>query len=116
MRNIKRWTICAFLFFICFLILRFLNGKKSVEGYGGHGSMGHGSMGHGSMGHGSMGHGSMGHGGHRGYGRRGGYYRGWGGYGGGDLNITPLYIYDDYDYYYPQPYWYRYIPFYNYYY
>ena len=31
MNNIKRWSICAFLFFICFLIIRFLDGKN--EGF-----------------------------------------------------------------------------------
>ena len=33
--NIKRWLICAFLFFICFLILRWLsNTNHIIEGYG----------------------------------------------------------------------------------
>ncbi len=43
----------------------------------------------------------------RGYGR--GYYGGWG-YRG---NVNPIYIYDE-DYY-QYPYWYRYVPFINYY-
>jgi hypothetical protein len=33
MYNIKRWLICAFLFLICFLILRFLNSNTTKEGY-----------------------------------------------------------------------------------
>ena len=42
--NIKRWLLCAFLFLICFLILRWLNNTKIMEGYeeGGHGGRGHG--------------------------------------------------------------------------
>jgi hypothetical protein len=114
MRNIKRWAICAILFLICFLILRYLNGQTIIEGHGGGG--GHGG-GHGGRG-GHGGHGGRGYGGHggRGYGGHGGYgYGGWGGYGGGALAVNPLYIYDDYDDY-ATPYWYRYIPFYSYYY
>ena len=33
MSNIKRWIICAFLFIICILILKFLNSKTMKEGY-----------------------------------------------------------------------------------
>jgi len=104
MTNTKRWLICAFLFIICFIILQFLNSKKPiVEGHGGGGG--------GGGGHGGGGFSRGGHGG--GFGRggfgRGGFGRSWGGYygnyGGGAVNVNPLYyIYDDDDYY---PYWYR---------
>jgi hypothetical protein len=33
--NIKRWLLCAFLFLICFLFLRWLNNKSIIEGNGG---------------------------------------------------------------------------------
>jgi hypothetical protein len=33
--NIKRWVLCAFLFIICFLFLRWLNDGKNIEGYSG---------------------------------------------------------------------------------
>jgi hypothetical protein len=87
--NIKRWLLCAFLFLICFLILRWLNNAKIIEGYGCHGGC-HCRGCHCRGGHGHRG------GGH--YGVHGGYYNGGGAY-------SPIYIYDD------QPYWYRYIPF-----
>ena len=54
------------------------------------------------------------YGGHRGGIRRGGYYGGTSYYGGGALAVNPIYIYDDTDYY-QYPYWYKYIPFLNYY-
>lgn len=104
MNNLKRWSICAVLFFICFLILRSLGSNKPImEGFG-HGGFGHGRMGHG------------------GFGRGGGYGRGIGrgyngyGYGGGYLDASPLYIYNDsdynydYDYDFRPPYLRRYIP------
>ena len=31
--NIKRWMLCAFLFFICFLFLRWLNNGKKMESF-----------------------------------------------------------------------------------
>jgi len=35
MNNLKRWSICAVLFFICFLILRSLGSNKPImEGFG----------------------------------------------------------------------------------
>jgi hypothetical protein len=41
MDNLKRWSICAVLFFICFLILRSLGSNKPImEGFGR--GMGHG--------------------------------------------------------------------------
>ena len=42
MTNMKRWLICAFLFLICYIIVINLDGKKLVEGLGGHGRGGHG--------------------------------------------------------------------------
>ena len=30
MNNIKRWTLCAFLFLICFIILYFLGSNKPI--------------------------------------------------------------------------------------
>ena len=83
MDNLKRWSVCAVLFFICFLILRSLGSNKPImEGFG-RGGMGHG------------------------------YGRGIG-YGGGYLDASPLYIYnndynyDNYDF--RPPYLRRYIP------
>jgi len=118
--NIKRWLVCGFLFIICFLFLRWLNKSSVVEGHGGGGG-GHGGVGggHGGGGHGGGGHGGGYYGGHGG-GHRGGYYGGhrggyYGGqgyyYGGAAAVASPLYIYEE-DYY-PEPYWYRYIPFFN---
>ena len=104
--NLKRWALCAFLLLICYLVIRVLDGQKILEAYGG----GHGGGGRGG-GHGGGGRGGGGrYGGHRGGHGGFGYGRGWG-YGGGALAVNPVYIYDDYE-----PYWYRYIPFYNYYY
>ena len=85
--NIKRWLLCAFLFLICFLILRWLNNKNIIEGHGGGG--GHG-----------IGH----YGGGRGYG-----YGGSSGYNYGGPYMSPLYVYQE-----EQPYWYRYVPFFGY--
>jgi len=109
--GVKKLVCCAFLFFLCFLLLRFLSSSQTVEALGGRG--------------GGRGRGGIGHGGGRGYyggiGHRGGlgrgYYGGGRGYygGGGYYGATPVYIYDDYDYY-RSPYWYRYIPFMNYFY
>jgi len=111
MMGVKKLVCCAFLFFLCFLLLRFLSSSQTVEALGGRG--------------GGRGRGGIGHGGGRGYyggiGHRGGlgrgYYGGGRGYygGGGYYGATPVYIYDDYDYY-RSPYWYRYIPFMNYFY
>ena len=102
----KRCIIFFVLILVGFFIFRYFN-KSIIEGHGG-GGRGGGRGGDRGGGRG-FGRGGYGHGG---YGRGGRYY---GGYGGGTLSVNPLYIYDDYDYY-PTPYWYRYIPFYNYYY
>ena len=109
--GVKKLVFCALAFFLCFLLLRFLSSSQTVEALGGRG--------------GGRGRGGIGHGGGRGYyggmGHRGGlgrgYYGGGRGYygGGGYYGATPVYIYDDYDYY-RSPYWYRYIPFMNYFY
>ena len=96
--GVKKLVCCAIVFFLCFLLLRFLISPQTIEALGGRG--GRGGIGRGGIGH-------------RGY-----YGRGWGGrgyYGGGYYGATPVYIYDNYDYY-QSPYWYRYIPFMNYFY
>ena len=110
MMGVKKLVCCAFLFFLCFLLLRFLSSSQNVEALGGRG----GGRGRGGIGRG-MGRGGIGHRGYHGLGR--GYYGGGRGYygGGGYYGATPVYIYDDYDYY-RSPYWYRYIPFMSYFY
>lgn len=115
MSGVKKLVCCAFVFFLCFLLLRFLSSSQNIEALGGRG----GGRGRGGIGRG-MGRGGHGYyGGHRGYygGMGRGYYGGGRGYygGGGYYGATPVYIYDNYDYY-QSPYWYRYIPFMNYFY
>ena len=102
--GVKKLVCCAFVFFLCFLLLRFLSSSQTVEALGGRG--GRGGIGR---------RGGIGHRGYHGLGR--GYYGGGRGYygGGGYYGATPVYIYDNYDYY-QSPYWYRYIPFMNYFY
>ena len=95
--GVKKLVCCAFVFFLCFFLLRFLSSSQTVEALGGRG--GRGGIGR---------RGGIGHRGYYGGGR--GYYGGGGYYG-----ATPVYIYDNYDYY-RSPYWYRYIPFMNYFY
>ena len=104
MSDVKKLVCCAFVFFLCFLLLRFLSSSQTVEALGGRG--GRGGIGR---------RGGIGHRGYHGLGR--GYYGGGRGYygGGGYYGATPVYIYDNYDYY-RSPYWYRYIPFMNYFY
>jgi hypothetical protein len=90
MSNIKRWTICAFLFFICFLILRQLDVKS--EGY----------------------RNGCGCGGYKGN-KKMSIPRYYGGY----TNGHPFYYYSDsdyIDYYFPESEWYIYKPFSTYYY
>lgn len=110
MSGVKKLVCCAFVFFLCFLLLRFLISPQTIEALGGRG------------GRGGIGRGGIGHRGY--YGRGRGYYglgRGYHGLGrgyyggGGYYGATPVYIYDNYDYY-QSPYWYRYIPFMNYFY
>ena len=83
--SVKKWITCAFLFFVCYLIIMYLD--KTIENFRGGGGRGYGGMGRG----------------------RGGIGRGYyGGYG-----YNPVYIYDDSNYRYSYPYWYSYIPFFN---
>jgi len=110
--DIKRILLCAFLFYICYLIVTYLDNKTEGFGRGGGGGGRGGGRG-GGIGRG----GGVGRGGH--YGGRGGYYGGrgryYGGYYGGGPSY-PIVINDDYypSYLYPS-YWYRYIPFIGYY-
>jgi hypothetical protein len=92
----------AFLLLGISLTIYLLSNATTVEEYGGGRGRGRG------RGYYGRGRGYYGGGG---YGRGRGYYRGVGGlgYGRGDV-----YIYDDEDYY-QYPYWYKYIPFLNYY-
>ena len=107
MMGVKKLVCCALAFFLCFLLLRFLTSSQTVEALGGRGG-GRGGRG-GGIGHQGYHRGGMGRGYYgRGLGR--GYYGGGGYYG-----ASPVYIYDNYDYY-QSPYWYRYIPFMNYFY
>ena len=88
----KRILVCAVLLFILYLVIRWLDGKPLLEGYGGHGFGGHG------FGRGGFYGGFGGHGFGRG---RGGYYGGLGrGYYGGNgyYGMNPVYVYSD-DYY-----------------
>ena len=82
---VKKWIVCAILFYICYLILNYLS--KPVESFGRRGRGGIGGFGRGL---------------------RGGYYGGRGGYYGGVS--YPVVVTQDY---YPS-YWYRYIPFFGY--
>ena len=92
MSNIKRWTLCAFLFLVCFLILKMLNVK--TEGYRGGGRGYYG----------------------RGRGRGYGIPRYYGGYS--SIGFPMYYYSDSYynDYYFPESQWYIYKPFSTYYY
>ena len=99
--NAKRIVTCAFLFFICYLILSYLNNKIESFGGGGHGGRGRGGGYYG---------GRTGHYGGRGgyYGGRGGYYGSRGGYYGGNVypvvvDEYPSYLYPSYLY---PNYWY----------
>jgi len=114
----------CYAFFLLGIVLSiyFLSKNVTIEANRGRGGRGHGG-GIGGFGHrggiGGFGHSGGYYGGRGGYyGGRGGYYGGRGGYYGGSgvaLDINPLYIYDDDKDYYQYPYWYRYIPFFNYY-
>ena len=89
--SVKKWIGCAILFYICYLIVIYLD--KHVENFGGRG---------------------------RGFGRgfgRGGYYGGRGGYYGGRGAISyPVVVNQDYypSYWWSPSYWYRYVPFFGY--
>lgn len=104
MSGVKKLACCAFLFFLCFLLLRFLSNTPTIEALRGRGGIWHRGVGCGWRGCG----GGLGRGYH---GLGPGYYGGGRGYYG----RRPVYIYDNYDYY-PPHYWHRYIPFMNYFY
>jgi hypothetical protein len=85
----KKWVICAFLFFICYLIIMYLD--RAIEGFRGGGRGG-------GIGRGGIGRG-LGYYGGRGYVYGPGY-----GYGGYYSSASYPIIVDDY--YYPN-YWYH---------
>ena len=96
--NAKRIFICAFLFFVCYVILNYLSNE--TEAFGGHGGGGRGRGGGRGIGRG------IGRGGY--YGGRGGYYGGRRGYYGGNVypvvvDEYPSYLYPSYLY---PNYWY----------
>ena len=87
---VKKWIACAVLFYICYLIVKYL--EKNVESFGGRGG---GRGGH----YGGRGGHYGGRGGY--YGGRGGYYGGRGGYYGGGVSY-PVVVTEDY---YPSYWW-----------
>ena len=97
---VKKWIACAVLFYICYLIVKYL--EKNVESFGGGRGGGRGRGGH-----------YGGRGGH--YGGRGGYYGGRGGYYGGGGSY-PVVVTEDYypSYWWYPSYWYRYAPIFGY--
>ena len=105
MSIIQKCLCCAFLLLLGFIIINYASCKTTIESYGGGRGGGRGGIGRGGWG---------GRGGYYG----GGYYGGgYGrGYGRGYYGGHPVYIYNDSNYDYSYPYWYRYIPFLNYYY
>jgi hypothetical protein len=100
--SVKKWTTCAFLFFVCYLIIVYLD--KAIEGFRGGGG-GRGGFGRGGFGRGGIGRGGIG----RGYGYGPGYY---GGYYGGLSYPVPVVVNDYPSYWYPYflypSYWSRY--------
>ena len=103
---VKKWIACAVLFYICYLIVKYL--EKNVESFGGRG----GGRGRGGYYGGRGGYyGGRGRGGYYG-GGRGGYYGGY--YGGG--GSYPVVVTQDYypSYWWYPNYWYRYVPFFGY--
>jgi uncharacterized membrane protein len=92
----EKCLVCAFLLLLGLIMFNYASFKTIIESYGGGRGGGRGRGG---------GIGRRGYGGHRYGGYGGGYY---GGYG-----YNPVYIYNDSDYGYSYPYWYRYIPFLN---
>jgi hypothetical protein len=104
MNSIQKFALLAFLFLLGFIIVNYSSCKSMIESYGGHGG---GGRGRGGIGRGGYYGGRGGY-----YGGRGGYYGGRGGYYGG-YGYNPVYIYNDSNYGYSYPYWYRYIPFLN---
>ena len=89
--SVKKWITCAFLFFVCYLIIVCLD--KTIESFrGGGGGGGYG--GRGGIGRGGYGRGYYGG---RGYGR--GYYGG--GYYGGSSYRVPVVVNEYPSYWYP---------------
>ena len=93
---VKKWICCAILFYICYLIVKYLDKRVENFGRGGRGGFGRGRGGY--------------------YGGRGGYYGGRGGYYGGGYYggrdvVYPVVIADNS---YPSYWWYRYVPFFGY--
>ncbi len=81
--SVKKWITCAFLFFICYLIIVYLD--KAIEEFRGGGGGGRG----------------RGYYGGRGYGYGRGYYgRGYYGYGGGSYRV-PVIVNEYPSYWYP---------------
>ena len=92
---VKKWIVCAVLFYILYLIVKYLD--KPIESFGRRGGY-----------YGGRGGYYGGRGGY--YGGRGGYYGGrGGGYYGGGLSYPVVIAEDSYP-----SYWYRYIPFFGY--
>jgi hypothetical protein len=96
--SLKKWTTCAFLFIICYLIIICLD--KTIESFrGGGGGGGRGGMGRGGIGRGGIGRGYYGG---RGYGYSRGYYGGQGyGYGRRYYGGVPVVVNDYPSYWYP---------------
>jgi hypothetical protein len=93
--SVKKWITCAFLFFVCYLIIVYLD--KTIESFRGGGG-GRGGMGRGGIGRGGIGRGYYGG---RGYGYGRGYYGGQGyGYGRGYYGV-PVVVNDYPSYWYP---------------
>jgi len=90
--SVKKWTTCAFLFFVCYLIIAYLD--KAIEEFRGGGGGGYGGRGRGGYGRGGYGRGGYGRGyyGGRGYGR--GYY-------GGSSYRVPVVVNEYPSYWYP---------------
>ena len=92
---VKKWIVCAVLFYILYLVVKYLD--KPIESFGRRGGY-----------YGGRGGYYGGRGGY--YGGRGGYYGGrGGGYYGGGLSYPVVIAEDSYP-----SYWYRYIPFFGY--
>ena len=87
MNKLQKIVCCVILFILALLFIAFISSAKIIEGHGGRGR-GRG----------------LGY-----YGRGLGTGLGTGYYGGSALDVNPLYMYDDDDYYPHYPYWYRYI-------
>ena len=96
---VKKWIVCAVLFYILHLVVKYLDKNNQIESFGRRGGGYYGGRGGYYGGRGGY------------YGGRGGYYggRGGGGYYGGGLSYPVVIAEDSYP-----SYWYRYIPFFGY--